>query len=102
VFFDVLALDGRDLRQVGFWERRKTLESAIGNTHPSIRLTPTTRDNEVARDWFRRFEGAGLDGIVAKALDDIYRPNKRVMLPEGKKKVTARSHGGRLAGARFW
>src|SRR5437762_6840400 len=65
VFFDLLCEDGRDLREQAFEERRSRLEKALSRS-PAIHLTPTTRDRHVAADWFRRFEGAGLDGVIAK------------------------------------
>jgi ATP-dependent DNA ligase len=80
VFFDVLAHDDRDLRSLRFEERRRILEALLSSAVPPIHLTPATTDAGVAADWFRRFEGAGLDGVVAKALDGQYESNKRVML----------------------
>jgi ATP-dependent DNA ligase len=80
VFFDLLAFGDRDFRQVPFEERRKQLEKALSRAHPPVHLTPATTDREVARDWFRRFEGAGLDGVMAKAPAGAYEPDKRVML----------------------
>ena len=80
VFFDVLCDGDRDLRLTGFAERRAMLESMLAGSSPPLHVTPATRDRNVAADWFRRFEGAGLDGVVAKAADGIYEPNKRVML----------------------
>lgn len=80
VFFDLLALDDRDLREVPFAERRAELERALERRAPPLYLTPATRDRDVAADWFSRFEGAGLDGVMAKLPDGSYEPNKRVML----------------------
>ncbi len=80
VFFDVLALGGRDLREAPFEDRRKELETLLSSAEPPVHLTPATRDPGVASDWFRRFEGAGLDGVMAKDPSGIYQPNKRVML----------------------
>lgn len=80
VFFDLLCLGDRDLRAMPFRERRAELERALGSSEPSLHITPATRDREVAADWFRRFEGAGLDGVMAKAPMGVYEPNKRVML----------------------
>ncbi len=80
VFFDVLAEGDRDLRDKPFEERRLELESLLSSAQPPIHLTPATRDSSVASDWFRRFEGAGLDGVVAKPVAGTYEPNKRVML----------------------
>jgi ATP-dependent DNA ligase len=79
VFFDLLCLGDRDLRGEGFQSRRRELESLLGST-PPIHLTPATRDRSIAADWFRRFEGAGLDGVMAKDPAGIYEANKRVML----------------------
>src|SRR5688500_1878120 len=80
VFFDLLCDGDRNLCSTPFAERRATLESLVGRAQPPLHLTPATRDRETAADWFRRFEGAGLDGVVAKAVDGTYEPNKRVML----------------------
>jgi ATP-dependent DNA ligase len=80
VFFDLLCLGDRDLRALPFRERRAELERALGSPEPSLHITPATRDREMAADWFRRFEGAGLDGVMAKAPTGVYEPNKRVML----------------------
>ncbi len=80
VAFDVLALGADDLREQPFQERRAALETALAGVTPPIHLTPATRDRDVARDWFDRFEGAGLDGVVAKRHDLPYRENERLML----------------------
>ncbi len=80
VFFDVLCLGNHDLRKQPFVTRRQELERALGKAKPPIRVTPSTQDRALAADWFRRFEGAGLDGVVAKAHSQTYEPNKRVML----------------------
>jgi ATP-dependent DNA ligase len=80
VFFDLLANGARDLRELPFSERRRMLESLLGKAKPPIHLTPATTDFATASDWFRRFEGAGLDGVVAKPVSGTYQPNKRVML----------------------
>jgi ATP-dependent DNA ligase len=80
VFFDLLANGARDLRQLPFSERRRMLESLLEKVKPPIHLTPATTDFATASDWFRRFEGAGLDGVVAKPVSGTYEPNKRVML----------------------
>jgi ATP-dependent DNA ligase len=56
------------------------LESLLASAPPPIHLTPATRDRKIAEDWFRRFEGAGLDGVIAKPSDGTYQPDKRVML----------------------
>jgi ATP-dependent DNA ligase len=81
VFFDLLSHDDQDLRGEPFQVRRRKLESLISSAlTPPIHLTPATADRKVAEDWFRRFEGAGLDGVIAKSVSGIYEPNKRVML----------------------
>jgi ATP-dependent DNA ligase len=80
VFFDMLCLGDRDLRGAPFQSRRHELESLIVSAPPPIHLTPATDDRSVASDWFRRFEGAGLDGVIAKPTLGAYEPNKRVML----------------------
>ena len=80
VFFDLLCVGDRDLRQEPFQTRRHELESLLASAPPPIHLTPATEDRTIAEDWFRRFEGAGLDGVVAKEKSQTYEPNKRVML----------------------
>jgi ATP-dependent DNA ligase len=80
VFFDLLCEGGRDLRGEPFEQRRRELEGLLSPARPPIHLTPATREPKVAADWFRRFEGAGLDGVMAKAPSGSYEPNKRVML----------------------
>ena len=80
VFFDLLCLGDRDLRGEPFQARRRELESLISMAPPPIHLTPASDDRSVASDWFRRFEGAGLDGVMAKPISGTYEPNKRVML----------------------
>ncbi len=80
VFWDLLCIDDRDLRGVPFEQRRRELEAALGRPKPPLHLTPATTDRAVAADWFERFEGAGLDGVMAKRASGLYEPNKRVML----------------------
>ena len=80
VAFDLLAEDDEDLRPLPFAERRARLEAALAGAEPPIHLTPATREHAVARDWFHRFEGAGLDGVVAKGVDLPYQEDQRVML----------------------
>jgi ATP-dependent DNA ligase len=80
VFFDLLCLGDRDLRGEPFQTRRRELESLISLAPPPIHLTPASGDRSVASDWFRRFEGAGLDGVIAKSISGVYEANKRVML----------------------
>jgi ATP-dependent DNA ligase len=80
VAFDLLAIDGCDLRGDPQVERRRRLEEALARTAPPIHLTPTTRDRAVAADWLSRFEGAGLDGVIAKPEGGTYEPGKRAMI----------------------
>src|SRR5579859_6350899 len=80
VFFDLLCRDDRNLISEPFSVRRQELESLLGNTLAPIHLTPATRDRRIAEDWFRRFEGAGFDGVIAKLADGTYESDKRVML----------------------
>jgi ATP-dependent DNA ligase len=80
VGWDLLALDDEDLREVPQAERRARLEAAFKDVEPPVHLTPATLDRVLAADWFDRFEGAGLDGVVAKKLDAVYQPGKRAML----------------------
>jgi ATP-dependent DNA ligase len=80
VAWDLLALGDEDLRAVPQGERRARLEGLLGAVEPPVHLTPATTDRELATDWFDRFEGAGLDGVVAKRLDAKYQPGKRAML----------------------
>jgi ATP-dependent DNA ligase len=80
VFFDLLSLGDRDLRQEPFSARRHELEAALASAAPPLHITPATRNISVATDWFHRFEGAGLDGVIAKQSAGIYEPDKRVML----------------------
>jgi ATP-dependent DNA ligase len=82
VAWDLLALGDEDLRSTPQGERRARLEAALGgrSIDPSIHLTPATTDRALAADWFDRFEGAGLDGVIAKRLDGTYQPGKRAML----------------------
>lgn len=80
VFFDVLCISNRDLRGEPFQNRRRELEALLSSAKPPIHLTPATDARKLAQDWFRRFEGAGLDGVIAKPLSGTYQPNKRVML----------------------
>jgi ATP-dependent DNA ligase len=79
VAWDLLALDDEDLRSLPQRERRSRLEKALPSK-PPIHLTPATTDRSIAADWFTRFEGAGLDGVMAKAPDAPYQPGKRAML----------------------
>ena len=80
VAFDLLALADDDLTPLGFGERRRLLEEVLADAQPPVFVTPATRDSALAQRWFEVFEGAGLDGIVAKPLTLPYRQNDRVML----------------------
>jgi ATP-dependent DNA ligase len=80
VFWDVLALDDRDLRALPFVERRAKLEAILKHVKPPVHVTPATADRALASDWFSRFEGAGFDGVMAKPARGTYEPNKRTML----------------------
>jgi ATP-dependent DNA ligase len=80
VAFDLLALGTEDFRGRRQGERRTLLERALASATGRLRLTPCTRDRTVALDWFRRFEGAGFDGVVAKHEDTAYQPGKRAMV----------------------
>jgi ATP-dependent DNA ligase len=80
VAWDLLALGDTDLRAAPLADRRRRLESALARAAPPVHLSPETRDAELARDWFRRFEGAGLDGVMAKRLDEPYRAGERTMI----------------------
>ncbi|MGH9184074.1 MAG: ATP-dependent DNA ligase [Acidimicrobiales bacterium] len=79
VAFDLLATGDDDLRHLPFTERRSQLESALARARAPVYLTPATTDPEVAADWFARFEGAGLDGVVAKPAGLTYEPGRRAM-----------------------
>jgi ATP-dependent DNA ligase len=80
VAWDLLALGDEDLREVPLGERRERLERALRGAKPPVHLSPATRDRAQAEDWFRRFEGAGLDGVMAKRLDAPYRAGERTMI----------------------
>ncbi|TVL89275.1 ATP-dependent DNA ligase [Streptomyces sp. SAJ15] len=79
VAFDLLALDDQALLNVAQSERRATLERLLRRAAPPVHLAPATTDIAVAREWFARYEGAGLDGVIAKPLDRPYRPGARAM-----------------------
>jgi ATP-dependent DNA ligase len=79
VLFDLLAADGKDFRDTPFSQRRARLEQLARSLRAPFHLTPTTTDRELAADWLTRFEGAGLDGVVAKPGDGVYEPGKRAM-----------------------
>ena len=79
IAFDLLALGDDDYTQRPFSERRAALVDALADAGPSIHVTPATTDMTTAQRWFSEFEGAGLDGIVAKPLTIPYQPDKRIM-----------------------
>jgi ATP-dependent DNA ligase len=80
VAWDLLALGEEDLREAPLAVRRERLEQVLAGAAPSVHLSPATRDRALALDWFRRFEGAGLDGVMAKRLDAPYRAGERSMI----------------------
>jgi len=80
VAFDMLADGKRDLTAAPLSVRRPALEEALRGVGAPVYVTPATGDRDTAADWFRRFEGAGLDGVVAKRLADAYHPGQRAML----------------------
>jgi ATP-dependent DNA ligase len=80
VAFDAIAVDGQDLRGVAQRERRVRLERLLAKSKPPIHLTPMTRDRVLASEWLSQFEGAGLDGVIAKPADGTYQPGKRAMI----------------------
>jgi ATP-dependent DNA ligase len=80
VAWDLLAIDDEDLRESPLSVRRARLEAILHGTTPRVHLSPATRDRALAEDWFKRFEGAGLDGVMAKRLDSPYRPGERTMI----------------------
>ncbi len=80
VAWDVLAIGDEDLRATPQLERRARLEALLAGIQPPVYVTPATRDRAVAHRWFNEFEGAGLDGVMAKPIDAPYQPGKRAML----------------------
>jgi len=80
VAWDLLALGDEDLREVPLASRRERLERVLGGAKSPVHVSPATRDRVLARDWFHRFEGAGLDGVMAKRLDAPYRAGERTMI----------------------
>lgn len=80
VAFDLLQVDGEEILDAPFSERRAALETMLADVDAPVHLTQTSADVEVARRWLEEFEGAGLDGVVAKPLAAAYAPGKRVML----------------------
>ncbi len=80
VAFDLLATSDTDLMPAPQDERRRRLETLLGKVKDPLHLTPSSTDPARAHDWFERFEGAGLDGVIAKRADEVYQPGARVML----------------------
>jgi ATP-dependent DNA ligase len=80
VAFDAIAIGGRDVRGEPQAQRRLLLEQALADAEPPVHLTPMTRDPAVASEWLSRFEGAGLDGVIAKPAEGTYEPGKRAMI----------------------
>jgi ATP-dependent DNA ligase len=80
VAFDLLAAGGEDLTDRPQSERRTRLETLLARAAPPVHLTPATRERATAARWLDRFEGAGLDGVIAKPLDAPYQPGKRAMI----------------------
>src|SRR3954447_11531474 len=79
VAFDAIAAAGRDVRDVPQRERRSLLEHTLAGVRPPVHITPVTRDPVTAAEWLSRFEGAGLDGVIAKPALGVYEPGKRAM-----------------------
>ncbi len=94
VLWDLLCLGDDDLTAEPFAKRRALLEATLAAVKPPILLTPMTTEREVALDWFRRFEGAGFDGVMAKQPDGRYEPNKRTMLKVKHKRTADCVVGG--------
>jgi len=80
VAFDLLAVDGRDVQTIPQAERRRLLEGVLDGAAPPLYLTPITRDRDTALAWLHEFEGAGLDGVIAKPAQGTYQPGKRAMI----------------------
>ena len=80
VAWDLLALGEEDLREVPLAQRRQRLEQVLRDVSPPVHLSPATHDRALATDWFDRFEGAGLDGVMAKRLEAPYRAGERTMI----------------------
>ncbi|HOB05320.1 MAG TPA: ATP-dependent DNA ligase [Propionibacteriaceae bacterium] len=79
VAFDLLALGMTNYTEKPYAERRAALEKALADAKPPIHLTPITKDRALAKEWFEQFEGAGLDGVIAKPVDGLYLEDKRTM-----------------------
>jgi ATP-dependent DNA ligase len=80
IAFDLLALDERDWTEEPLIDRRAALVEALAGARHPVYVTPATQDIDVAQEWFEQFEGAGLDGLIAKPLDVTYQPDKRVLV----------------------
>jgi len=80
VAWDLLAIDDEDLREVPLETRRDRLDRVLANVKPPIHISPATLDRALAEDWFNRFEGAGLDGVMAKRLESTYSAGERTMI----------------------
>jgi ATP-dependent DNA ligase len=80
VAFDLLAIDGKDRMALPQSDRRALLEQLLASVGPPVHLTPMTRDRDTAAEWLNEFEGAGLDGVIAKPQDGPYQPGRRAML----------------------
>ncbi len=77
--FDLLALGDDVVMALPFRDRRARLEAALASVEPPIYLTPVSSERSQGADWFTRFEGAGLDGVIAKEPESTYEPDKRLM-----------------------
>ena len=80
VAFDMLAVDGRNVMSAAQTQRRALLEQQFAQIKAPVYLTPMTRDRSIASEWLEHFEGAGLDGVIAKPADIPYQPGKRVLV----------------------
>jgi ATP-dependent DNA ligase len=80
VAWDLLAVGDEDLRKMPQGERRRRLEDVLGGAEAPVHLTPATQDRATGERWFKEFEGAGLDGVIAKRIESPYQPGKRAML----------------------
>ncbi|HEX9982147.1 MAG TPA: ATP-dependent DNA ligase [Thermoanaerobaculia bacterium] len=80
VAWDVLAVGDEDLRETPLSERRARLEELLAKAGPRVHISPATLKRSMAEDWFNRFEGAGLDGVMAKRVESPYRPGERTMI----------------------
>jgi ATP-dependent DNA ligase len=94
VVFDLLAEGDDDLRELPLRERRKRLERLLKNAPPPVYLSPVTQDIPVAQSWLDRYDGSGLDGIVAKRLDQSYKPGERAMVKVKKHRTVDCVVGG--------